>query len=136
MRLPKQEIRRARIEIIPMIDTIFFLLVFFMFETLTMVKMRAIEIAVPKPAPTSQTTPPPRCLVRVDASGRYFVENKPVTKDSITAAVQAVSDEAPNTLFVIDVAPTQTVQPLVDCLDGVGLAHKPGGGPVDTLIGG
>ena len=36
MRIQRRSIKKARIEIIPMIDTIFFLLVFFMISTLSM----------------------------------------------------------------------------------------------------
>ena len=41
MKLP---MRKARIEIIPMIDTIFFLLVFFMFTSLSMVQMKGMGV--------------------------------------------------------------------------------------------
>ncbi|MBI5587478.1 MAG: biopolymer transporter ExbD [Deltaproteobacteria bacterium] len=42
--------KKARIEIIPMIDTIFFLLVFFMIATLSMTVMRGIPVNIPKSA--------------------------------------------------------------------------------------
>ena len=56
MRLPPRQIRKARIEIIPMIDTIFFLLVFFMIASLTMIRMRAIAVAVPKNSSASSAS--------------------------------------------------------------------------------
>ena len=40
MRLQRKAFKKARIEIIPMIDTIFFLLVFFMISTLSMAHYR------------------------------------------------------------------------------------------------
>ena len=42
MRVPRQEQPKARIEIIPMIDVIFFLLVFFMVSTLSMTINRGL----------------------------------------------------------------------------------------------
>ena len=51
MKFPTREMKRARIEIIPMIDTIFFLLVFFMITSLTMVRMKAMSVALPKNTP-------------------------------------------------------------------------------------
>jgi len=47
MRLPRTVRKKARIEIIPMIDTMFFLLVFFMVATLTMTMQRGIAVNLP-----------------------------------------------------------------------------------------
>ena len=53
MRVPRQKPEKARIEIIPMIDVIFFLLVFFMVSTLSMTINRGLPVNLPK-ATTSQ----------------------------------------------------------------------------------
>jgi len=42
MQLPRKEARKARIEMIPRIDVIFFLLVFFMISTLSMTVNRGL----------------------------------------------------------------------------------------------
>ncbi|MGZ8427379.1 MAG: ExbD/TolR family protein, partial [Candidatus Binatia bacterium] len=42
MRIQRRSIKKARIEIIPMIDTIFFLLVFFMISTLSMTQFNGM----------------------------------------------------------------------------------------------
>ena len=47
MRLPKSIRKKARIEIIPMIDTMFFLLVFFMVATLSMTIQKGIAVNLP-----------------------------------------------------------------------------------------
>ncbi|MCL4498311.1 MAG: biopolymer transporter ExbD [Deltaproteobacteria bacterium] len=43
----EQETKRARIELIPMIDTMFFLLVFFIFVTLSMVHQKGLNVKLP-----------------------------------------------------------------------------------------
>jgi len=53
MRIPRKEPQKARIEIIPMIDVIFFLLVFFMVSTLSMTINRGLPVNLPTAA-TSQ----------------------------------------------------------------------------------
>ena len=63
-----REMRKARIEIVPMIDTIFFLLVFFMFTSLSMVKMNGMGVSLPKDS-SAVTTPPPRVMVTVNRAG-------------------------------------------------------------------
>jgi biopolymer transport protein ExbD len=50
MRLPRTVRKKARIEIIPMIDTMFFLLVFFMVATLSMTMQRGIQVNLPHAA--------------------------------------------------------------------------------------
>jgi biopolymer transport protein ExbD len=50
MRLPRKAPEKARIEIIPMIDIIFFLLVFFMVSTLSMTVNRGLPVNLPKAA--------------------------------------------------------------------------------------
>lgn len=48
MRLKKQEIRKGRIEIIPMIDVVFFLLVFSLLAALNMARLNRLQADVPK----------------------------------------------------------------------------------------
>jgi biopolymer transport protein ExbD len=50
MKLPRKRRKKARIEIIPMIDTMFFLLVFFMVATLSMTMQRGLPVNLPHAA--------------------------------------------------------------------------------------
>jgi len=47
MKLKRRIIKKARIEIIPMIDTMFFLLVFFMVATLSMTVQQGLSVNLP-----------------------------------------------------------------------------------------
>ena len=55
MRLPAAAKKTARIEIIPMIDTMFFLLVFFMIATLAMTLQRGMQVNLPSAESTTET---------------------------------------------------------------------------------
>ena len=62
MRLQRKgSLKKARIEIIPMTDTIFFLLVFFMISTLSMSRFTGVQVNLPKAASGSQ--PPTETVV-------------------------------------------------------------------------
>jgi biopolymer transport protein ExbD len=50
MKLPRKSKKKARIEIIPMIDTMFFLLIFFMVATLSMTFQRGLPVNLPHAA--------------------------------------------------------------------------------------
>jgi biopolymer transport protein ExbD len=51
--------KKARIEIIPLIDVIFFLLATFVLFTLSLNKIASVEVNLPIPAPPSPTPPDP-----------------------------------------------------------------------------
>jgi biopolymer transport protein ExbD len=48
MKIKRKPLKKARIEIIPMIDVIFFLLVFFMISSLAHDKFNTISVNLPK----------------------------------------------------------------------------------------
>ena len=90
MRLARRTIKKARIEIIPMIDTIFFLLVFFMISTLSMSRYSGLPVNLPKAATGQQPAsevPPSRSLrtVRSSSISRKFPAKNP--HHASTAAV-------------------------------------------------
>ena len=75
MRLAEREIKKARIEIIPMIDTIFFLLVFFMISTLSMSRYSGLPVNLPK-ASTGQQTPSASAAVTIAPDGKFPSTNR------------------------------------------------------------
>lgn len=50
MRIARKPLKKARIEIIPMIDTMFFLLVFFMLASLAMTQQYGLPVSLPHAA--------------------------------------------------------------------------------------
>ncbi len=76
MRLSQRAPKKARIEIIPMIDTIFFLLVFFMLASLAMTRMTGVKVNLPR-ANAGEKSTTARFVVTLTATGRYYVEKQP-----------------------------------------------------------
>ena len=73
-----REIKHTKIEIIPMIDTMFFLLVFFILASLNIIDLRGINIELPPSAMTKSPVRDPRDVkleVDIDANGNKFVNN-------------------------------------------------------------
>ena len=62
------EVKKARIEIIPMIDIMFFLLVFFIMVTLHMIPDAGIASRLPTSS-TAQSMPKPQITLAVDKAG-------------------------------------------------------------------
>jgi biopolymer transport protein ExbD len=83
------EVRRARIEIIPMIDIMLFLLVFFAMLTLRMIPSSGHLSRLPTSS-TAATIPPPKLLIEIHANGQLFMEGRDVDADAVSARVGAL----------------------------------------------
>lgn len=79
MRIQRRSLKKARIEIIPMIDTIFFLLVFFMISTLSMAQYRGMPVNLPKAA-SGRQAPAESAAITIDKQARLFLNKQAVDK--------------------------------------------------------
>ena len=71
--------KRARLEIIPLIDIMFFLLASFMMVSLTMHKQQTISVNLPTATQTKPDFKPDIINLAVDRRGDVYVEKNPVT---------------------------------------------------------
>jgi biopolymer transport protein ExbD len=71
--------KKARIEIIPLIDIMFFLLAAFMMASLTMIKMQSIKMNLPTATQTTRDFKPDIMNIAVDKIGDIYVEKKLVS---------------------------------------------------------
>jgi biopolymer transport protein ExbD len=76
--------KKARIEIIPLIDIMFFLLASFMMVSLSQTHMKGIRVNLPSPHQT-QTQPPVKdyIAIRVTEGGLIYFDNEPVLSDDV-----------------------------------------------------
>ena len=71
--------RRTRLEIIPLIDIMFFLLASFMMVSLQMQKVRTLKASLPTATIATSARKPDMINVRVDRNGQVMIEDKPVS---------------------------------------------------------
>lgn len=71
--------KRTRLEIIPLIDIMFFLLASFMMVSLQMQKVRTLKASLPTATLATSTTKPDIIDLTVDRTGQVSVDKKPVT---------------------------------------------------------
>lgn len=71
--------KKARIEIIPLIDIMFFLLASFMMASLTMIRMQSIKMDLPTATAASRDFKPDIINLAVDKKGDMFIEKQQVT---------------------------------------------------------
>jgi len=82
MRLPTTAKKKARIEIIPMIDTMFFLLVFFMIATLSMTLQRGMPVNLPT-AKSSTEPLPEQVSLTLTEEGTLYYNKEAITFDEL-----------------------------------------------------
>jgi biopolymer transport protein ExbD len=83
--------RRGRIEIIPMIDVMFFLLVTFMLASLSMQSLNSITVNLPRgDAPNLQHKEP--VTVTVTRDGKIYLDKTPVTLATMAFVLKPMLD--------------------------------------------
>ncbi len=85
--------KRAKIEIIPMIDTMFFLLVFFMLSSLAMSHMYGMNLQLPK-ASTSTEETKVNLTITIDRLENVYVNNQRVLVPAVAGALQKAAGNA------------------------------------------
>ncbi|MHB0990128.1 MAG: ExbD/TolR family protein [Burkholderiales bacterium] len=110
------ETKKARIEIIPMIDIMLFLLIFFVMLTLRMIPSSGHLTRLPTSS-TAVTIPPPKLLVEIRADGNLLVEGKVLTPAQLTARLR----ERDNSKTAITIAGNQSasLQQVMNAIDAI-----------------
>lgn len=101
MKLQRFAPKKARIEIIPMIDVVFFLLVFFMIASLAMTTMKGMPVNLPK-ASTGSDRSVIKTVLTVTATGKYYVDKQRVEFDEIRPILEDRLKENPKMAVVIN----------------------------------
>lgn len=85
---------KARIEIIPMIDIMMFLLVFFMLATLKMIQGAGIKLDLPQSSTAQQLQESVKVSIGVTKAGDLFMDGKPTDAPAITADLKKLETTA------------------------------------------
>jgi biopolymer transport protein ExbD len=115
------EPRRARIEIVPMIDVVFFLLVFFMMASLSMAVYGGLPVNLPRAA-TGQVAAAETASVTVNREGHAFLNREPVPLAGLEARARALLQENPSLAVVINADGEAAHRHVVAVLDALRLA--------------
>ena len=101
MKLRAYQPKKARIEIIPMIDTIFFLLVFFMMASLAMSTAKGMPVNLPK-ASAANDRPVVKVVMTLTATGRYYIDKQQISFDQIGNELKTRLKDNPRAVVVIN----------------------------------
>lgn len=82
-----REFRKGRIEIIPMIDVMFFLLATFMLASLAMQNLNSLPVNLPEGQAEKMSGPLPVSLT-IDKDSRLFLDKTPVTLEALATTLK------------------------------------------------
>ena len=88
--------KKARIEIIPLIDIMFFLLASFMMVSLSQVHMKGIKVNLPTGASGETQSKRDYISVSVDTNGNPYFDKNMVTYDQLTQILARTHSENPD----------------------------------------
>ena len=114
--------KKARIEIIPLIDIMFFLLASFMLVSMSMIKLQAIDTNVPAPSKAPAQPNPDIVSIGIDKAGHYYFakEKNPILVTEIPARLSPLYKEQGDDLKVFINADQETnYGSVIEALDQV-----------------
>lgn len=100
MKVSKRYSGKARIEMIPLIDVVFLLLVAFIFMTMSMVVHRGIPVDLPQSS-TCRVDKKDFISIGIRADGKIFLEKEEVTLDELLSRLSSRHDEFPEMKVII-----------------------------------
>lgn len=115
---PPRSRKAARIEIIPMIDVMMFLLVFFVLISLNALPALGLRVALPTSANPTHLDIVKRVTVTLTADGQVYLDGERTSLEGITEHLQALAKDSKLTV-VISGDKDARLQPLVSVLDAL-----------------
>lgn len=85
----------ARIEIIPLIDIMFFLLAAFMLVSLSMVSLKGVKVNLPTATNSTPETRKDFVDISVDKTGGVFLDKKPVAENELVRSLTQLQKTNP-----------------------------------------
>jgi biopolymer transport protein ExbD len=93
--------KKARIEIIPLIDVIFFLLATFVLFTLSLNKIASVPVNLPIPNPVPAPPDPEMVTLQISDQGTCYWNREPIQIDEIASRLAILKTRVPNPRVLI-----------------------------------
>jgi len=124
MKIRQENARKPRIEMLPLIDIVFLLLVFFIYAMLSMAVHRALPVALPKSS-TAKIDKQVVLSVTVKSDGGVFLNKTPIPLEDLADALakQADKERDPRVLLFADQSlPYQDLFRVLDQIKTAGIS--------------
>ncbi len=118
--------KKGRIEIIPMIDVMMFLLVFFVLVSINVIPAQGLKTNIPKSSQSQELLAPLRAVITIGADGTHLVDGEVTDIRAIPKVLYDRKSKAKtNQKFIVilngdDSVPLQKVIDVMDVVKGAG----------------
>ncbi|MBI1911462.1 MAG: biopolymer transporter ExbD [Deltaproteobacteria bacterium] len=114
--------KKARIEIIPMIDTMFFLLVFFMVATMSMTVTRGLPVNLPKSDTGKKEELKDSRSITISKAGLIYLDKSEIKKEELFKSLNRDFSLNPEMLVIINADEEVSHGKVVEVMDTVKLS--------------
>ena len=121
MHIQTQTRRRVRIEMLPLIDIVFLILVFFIYAALSMAVHRGIPVLLPK-STTAKIDKKLIISVTVKADGTIYLDKEPVSLANLSLALEKKAGKRKETGVLLFSDRSLPYQKLFQVLDRIRMA--------------
>ncbi|QNQ96830.1 MULTISPECIES: ExbD/TolR family protein [Pseudomonas] len=111
--------RKAHIELIPMIDVMMFLLVFFVLISLNVIPALGIKTQLPGASSAVQLKPQNKAIVTLAASGDLQLDGEPLTLAELPGRLEAQAKPDSQTTIIINGDKAVAIERLVEVMDSL-----------------
>ncbi|HEY9771988.1 MAG TPA: biopolymer transporter ExbD [Coleofasciculaceae cyanobacterium] len=101
MRLPEEPDLPPRINILPMIDVIFAILVFFIVSSLYLTRSEGLPVNLPR-ASTAEVQKTQQITVSLDRDGKLTIDSKPAQIEQLKTEVTKLIEAESNTTVIVN----------------------------------
>jgi len=117
-RFPSYEKKSSRIEIIPMIDVMMFLLVFFVLISLNVIPMTGVKTKLPTAGVTEQANPKNKVVITLLKNGEMMFDDIKVQVSNLSSLLEKKKSEfGENFSVLINGDESSSLQNLIDVMD-------------------
>lgn len=114
--------KKARIEIIPLIDVVFFLLATFVLFTLSLDKIQSVPIELPKATNSPSTKDEPPLVLQMSDGNTVFFDKEPISLEEVDPRLQHYMAGNKNPRVLVTGDSRAKFGPTIQLLDKVKLA--------------
>ena len=116
MRLPEEPDLPPRINILPMIDVIFAILVFFIVSSLYLTRSEGLPVNLPR-ATTAEVQKTKQITVSLDEQGKLTIDSKPAQINQLKAEIEKLIETDSNNTVIVNADKSVEHGQVVDIID-------------------
>lgn len=115
-RLTEELERPTEINVVPLIDVLFALLIFFILSTLFLVRSEGLPVNLPK-ATTAKPQAASRSTVSIDKAGQVFLNKAPIQVDNLANTIKAQISPGQELVVVLNADGSVTHSHVIEVMD-------------------